>query len=116
MTEYLGEYLSRHGLLVFGTILTLILAVRWYARRMRATWAEHHAYMRDLFEKAKPAPEPDPPAEDDPDADPLDGYDGPITVDAGELRQLIRAAVREALAGQPGPAAPVLPPPRPAGV
>lgn len=80
------------ALILVGTPLIVYVMSRRSEARFRAAsasaLAELDAAIRGPLDEAG----------DDPDGDPLDDWDGPIVVETRELRGLIRAAVREALA------------------
>ena len=92
MNEFWVSKLVSTTVLFSVTAFTMYVLVRRSEARLRATSRANLAGL-DAAIKA-PLDE----AEDDPDGDPQDDWDGPIVVEARELRGLIRAAVREALA------------------
>ncbi|MBX9622715.1 MAG: hypothetical protein K2X82_02775 [Gemmataceae bacterium] len=93
MSEFWVSKLVSSAILCSVTLLVVYVMVRRSDARLRAAAAAALAEL-DAAIQAPPNLED----EDDPDDDPLAGWDGPMVVEAGELRGLIRAAVREALA------------------
>lgn len=93
MSEFWVSKLVSSAILCSVTLLVVYVTVRRSDARIRATSAAALAEL-DAAINARPDLED----EDDPDGDPLADWNGALVVEAGELRGLIRAAVREALA------------------
>lgn len=110
MSEFWVNKLISSAVLVALSALFIWLMLRRADRRFRA--AVEAANLE--FAAKRLADEAAADALDDACGEPLGGWDGPIVVDAAELRGLIRAAVREALAEAAGgtatPSAPAVTP------